>query len=70
MRIDDISVTRSQASPGEFILYIESKGHRFTGYFDNLVTFMQAVGEAVKYFGQVHGLVTVKDGVVKTAVKR
>lgn len=70
MKIDDISITRSLVSPGEFVLKIESKGHTFVGYFDNIIAFMAAVGDAVKFFGQVHGLITVVDGVAKTAVKR
>lgn len=70
MKIDDIRIERSAASPGEFILRIESKGHIFTGYFDNLITFMHAVGESIKYFGQVHGLITVKDGVAKPAGRK
>lgn len=68
MQIDDISITR--LFPG-WVLSIESGGYKFTGNFDNLLGFMHAVGDAVKYFGQAHGLLERKaNGEYVSKVKR
>lgn len=58
MRIDNISITPMLSSTGNksWILKIESIGYQFTGGFDNLLSFMHAVGDAIKYFGQAHGV--------------
>lgn len=58
MRIDAISITPMLSSTGlkTWILSIESGGYKFTGGFDNLLSFMHAVGDAIKYFGQAHGV--------------
>lgn len=58
MRIDAISITPLLSSTGSktWVLQIDSAGHRFTGGFDNLWSFMHAVGDAIKYFGQAHGV--------------
>lgn len=70
MKIDDISITRSAVMPGNFALHIESGGYQYTGYFDSLMGFMQACAEAIKFFGQVHGAITVdKDGTVRSTRK-
>lgn len=71
MRIDHISIERSTVSPTDYILRIESGGYTFIGYFDHLLTFMHAVGDAIKYFGQAHGLLERKaDGQFESKVKK
>jgi hypothetical protein len=58
MHIDDISLERSRTMPGTYILTIESGGHKFTGQFGrDLNLFFGVVSDALKYFGQVHGLI-------------
>lgn len=71
MKIDQITIKESNVfSPNfngkKWALHIESAGYKYTGYFDNLMGFMQACSEAMKFFGQAHGAITVdKDGTVR-----
>lgn len=68
MKIDDISIERSGVMPNNYVLRIESGGYKATLHFEaDLHHFASAVAGALKYFGQVHGLIKV-DGerVVKT----
>lgn len=61
MKIDDISITRSAVVPNNYILTIESRGHKATLHFENdLHHFASAVAAALKYFGQVWGLIKVE----------
>lgn len=65
--IERMEITKSRVAPGERILVIESGGYSFTGYFDDLPTFFNAVAGAMKYFGQVFGHIKVlPDGTVKS----
>jgi len=65
MKIDDISITKSTVMQGSWVLAIESRGYKFLGYFDNLLGFMNACSDAMKYLGQAHGAIKIdKDGTV------
>lgn len=74
MRIDDITIKPAvlMARGGrEWTLHVESGGYVFDGTFDNLLSFMHCVGECIKYFGQVHGLIRKNsDGSYKSAAKQ
>lgn len=68
MKIDNIEITKQ---PAQWRLHIESGGFTFDGFFDDLISFMVAVGGAIKYFGMVHGLLgEKKDGSVYNRGKR
>lgn len=63
--IQRMEITKSRVAQGERILIIESGGYSFTGYFDDLPTFFNAVAGAMKYFGQAFGQIKVlPDGTV------
>lgn len=71
MRIDDMYICRNPKHPSTWMMHIESGGYRFTVGFDHLLSFMHAVSDAVKFFGQAHGLIEKKaDGTYASKVKQ
>jgi hypothetical protein len=71
MKIDDIRIEKSRVMVGSWALHIKSRGHEYTGYFDTLITFMDAVAGAIKYFGAAWGLTkTSPEGVTTSVTKR
>ena len=58
MYIQDISIEKSITMPGTYILRIESANRKFTGHFGkDLHMFFEVVSHALKFYGQVHGLI-------------
>lgn len=66
-KIDFIEIERSAVVGGSHNLRIECGGYTYVGNFDNnIMHFMQACAEAIKYFGAAHGLtVTDKEGTTR-----
>lgn len=51
MKIDNILIQRSPVHDrGVFVLHIEVRGDKFTGYFEDMPGFLTAVTDAAKYF--------------------
>lgn len=71
MRIDDIQLTKSAAMPGHYHLRIESFGYKADLFFEPKLThLMEAVADAIKFFGQAHGVLEKqKDGTYKNVRK-
>lgn len=62
MRIDDIRIARSAivdtTGVQKYTLHVDACGYKFSGEFDNLLSFFMAVSDMMKFFGQGCGLLT------------
>lgn len=73
INIKHITIEKSLVIPGSYTLHVVSRGpdgrdYDYKGNFasNDLMHFAAAVSEAIKFFGQVHGTITVdKEGTVR-----